>query len=43
MLSFLWLIVTGNATILDRNRDLRDNSRGDFDLELGQPPPIETP
>lgn len=51
MLSFLWLVVTGKATILDRNSDLRDNffisprrvSRGDFDFELGQPPPIETP
>lgn len=38
------------AHFQDRSRDLRDNlflslrrvSRGDFDLELGQPPPIES-
>lgn len=53
MLSFLWVIVSGNVTFLeahfqDRSRDLRYNlffslrrvSRGDFDLELGQPPPL---
>lgn len=56
VLSFLWLIVSGNGTVLeehfqDRSRSLRYNlflslrrvSRGDFDLELGQPPPIESP
>lgn len=56
VLSFLWVILSGNVDFLeehfqDRSRDLRYNlflslrriSRGDFDLELGQPPPIESP